>query len=220
MPRRILVLGSTSPAGIQFCLCALRDGHTLTLYVRSPNKLPDEIASSKNVTIHTGNLTDTSRLEKAITSGAKTCVSFLGPVLLTAKKGQLPITEGYATVLRLLEQHDYSRNLFVSTASYRVPEDKFAILFFLMVFLVKLFFRPAWEEINGFTPLITALPEKMNWTVFRVPSLGSGKDKGVRAAYVGGDVSVRLERKGLAEWVLREMVEGKWIGKCPALSNT
>lgn len=219
MPRHILVLGSTSPAGIQFCFSALRDGHTLTLYVRSPNKLSDSITSNKNVTIHTGDLTDIPRLEKAITSGAKTCVSFLGPVLLKAKKGQLPITQGYATILPLLEKHGYTRNLFVSTASYRAPEDNFAILFFVMVFLVKLFFRPAWDEINGFTPLITALPEEMNWTVFRLPSLGNGRDKGVRAAYVGGDVSVRLERKGLAEWVLREMEVGKWIGKCPALSN-
>jgi hypothetical protein len=40
MTKSILVLGGTSPAGIAFCLAALRDGHTLILYVRNASKLP------------------------------------------------------------------------------------------------------------------------------------------------------------------------------------
>lgn len=76
----------SGPAGIDFCLAALRDSHTLTLYVRNLAKLPPEIAN--NVTIVTGQLTDASAVEKAVSGGAKTCVSFLGPVLDKLKKGE------------------------------------------------------------------------------------------------------------------------------------
>lgn len=32
-------------------------------------------------------------------------------------------------------------------------------------------------------------------------------------------VGMVLDREALAEWVLREMEEEKWVGKCPAVGN-
>lgn len=46
----------------------------------------------------------------------------------------------------------------------------------------------------------------------------NGKAREVKAGYVG-DVGMKIKRKALAEWILKEMEEGRWIGKCPALSN-
>lgn len=69
-------------------------------------------------------------------------------------------------------------------------------------------------------PLMTALPvNKMNWTVFRVPQLKDGAAVPIKDGFVGEGVGMKIERKALAEWVLKEMEEGKWIGKCPAVSN-
>jgi hypothetical protein len=215
MPRHILVLGSTSPAGIAFCLSALRDSHTLTLYVRTPSKLPQEISS--NATVITGDLTNAASLEEAISSGAKTCVSFLGPVLGKGKR--MAVKEGYELIVPMLQKYRYERVLAVSTASYAVPEDRFSWMYWFMVMSVYLIFRAAYDEINGFTPLITSLPaEEIKWTVFRVPVLKSGEAKEVKAGYVG-DVGVVLDRKGLAEWVLQEMEEEKWVGKAVAVAN-
>ncbi|KAK7185586.1 NmrA family protein [Paraphaeosphaeria sporulosa] len=216
MPRHILVFGGTSPAGIDFSLAALRDGHTLTLYVRNASKLPPEIR--ENATIHTGQLNDAAAVEKAVASGAKTCVSFLGPVMSDLKRGSTPITNGYATILPLLEKHAYERTLFISTASYRAPHDRFSLAYSFMIWGVYLFARAAYEEINAMTRLMVALPSEMNWTVFRVPMLKSGEARAVKAGMVG-EVGVMLDRKGLAEWVLREMEEGKWVGRCVAVAN-
>jgi hypothetical protein len=216
MPRHILVLGGTSPAGVAFCFAALGDSHMLTLYVRNASKLPSEISSNANVVV--GGLDDPAALERAI-SAAKTCISFLGPVLSNLTKCYTPITEGYRTILPLLQKHNYTRALFISTASYRAPQDAFSILYLLMVWSVYLFFSPAYEEINGFTPLITQLPaDELAWTVFRVPVLRDGEAKPVKAGFVG-EVGMTIERKAIAEWVLKEMEDGKWLGKCPALSN-
>jgi hypothetical protein len=221
MPRHILVLGSTSPAGQAFCLSALRDSHTLTLYVRTPTKLPVEISSNATVNVIVGTLDDAKALEEATSCGARTCISFLGPVLNVHSmgKGAMPITEGYKLITLMLQKHRYDRVLAVSTASYKAPEDRFSLLYALMVWSVYLLFRSAYNEINGFTPLITSLPvDEVKWTVFRVPMLKNGEAKEVKAGYVG-DVGVRLERKALAEWVLEEMVECRWVGKCPAVAN-
>ncbi|KAF2791001.1 NAD(P)-binding protein [Melanomma pulvis-pyrius CBS 109.77] len=218
MPRHILVLGSTSPTGIDFCRAALSDGHTLTVFVRNASKLPAEIAN--DVTTITGQLTDVAALEEAVQGGATTCVSFLGPTIGQSKKGQTPIADAYKILLPLLQKHNYSRNMFVSTASYRAPQDVFSFLYSLMIWSVYLFFNFAYIEINTMTPLITALPvAEMNWTVFRVPMLKDGPSGPVKAEFVGKGVGMSLDRKALADWLLKEMEEGKWIGKCPAVSN-
>jgi len=216
MPRHILVLGSTSPSGLAFCLAALRDSHILTLYVRNASKLPIEVSSAATVIV--GELSDAVALEKAIASGAKTCVSFLGPVPST-KKGQMPVTDGFKIIVPLLQKYGFERMMVLSTASYKAPEDRFYLLYWLMVMAVYLVFRPAYDEINGFTPLVTGTPaDELGWTVFRVPILKNGEAVSVKAGYVG-DVGLGLERKALAEWLLKEMEEGQFVGKCPAVSN-
>ncbi|KAJ4350359.1 uncharacterized protein N0V89_008980 [Didymosphaeria variabile] len=137
MPRHILVLGGTSPAGIDFSLAALRDGHTLTLYVRNPSKLPPEIAN--NATLHKGELTDAAAIEKAVAY------------------------QHYDAAIRGAAEGD---------------------------------------ELDGVSGA----------------AVGEGPAKGVKAGMVG-EVGAKLERKGLAEWVLKEMEVGKWAGKVPAVSN-
>jgi hypothetical protein len=118
----------------------------------------------------------------------------------------------------LLQKYSYTRTLFVSTASYSDPQDSFSFMYWLMIWSVYLFFYGAYTEIIAMTSQMIALPSELNWTVFRVPMLKDGEPKPVKAGYIG-DVGVQLERKGLAEWALKEMEEEKWTGKCPAVAN-
>ncbi|KAF1996004.1 hypothetical protein P154DRAFT_580246 [Amniculicola lignicola CBS 123094] len=69
MSRHILVFGGTSPTGIDLCLATLRDGYTLTLYLRNASKLPAEI--SDTATAITGLLDDSTAIEKAVAGSAK-----------------------------------------------------------------------------------------------------------------------------------------------------
>ena len=71
-----------------------------------------------------------------------------------------------------------------------------------------------------------ALGDKIEWTCFRVPLLKGEelkKDDGkVQVAWVGdahGKDGLSLDRSRLVHWVLRELQERKWVGKCPILSN-
>ncbi|KAF2023050.1 hypothetical protein EK21DRAFT_95231 [Setomelanomma holmii] len=135
------------------------------------------------------------------------------------KKGKMLVTDGYKTIIPLLQKYKYKRALVLSTASYKVPEDRFTLLFSLMVWMVYLFARVAYDEVNGFSPLVAQLPaDEFAWTIYRVPILRDGKPKEVAARLVG-DVGITLERKAMAEWLLQEMEQGNWIGKCPAIAN-
>lgn len=74
-----LIYLETGPSGLAFTTYALSQGHTCTLYVRSPKKLPPEISSHDNVVVIVGELNDVASLEKAVSSGADVLVSCLGP---------------------------------------------------------------------------------------------------------------------------------------------
>ena len=75
----ILLLGGTGLCGTLFTQAALQAGHTLTLYVRNPSKLPASLSSNAKLSIIQGELGDREGLEKAAACGADTFISFAGP---------------------------------------------------------------------------------------------------------------------------------------------
>jgi len=126
-----------------------------------------------------------------------------------------PVLDGYKVILPLLEKHRYERNLFLSTASYRDSADAFSLTFLALIWMIRLLANSAYVEINAMNTLFINLPDIMKWTVYRVPILRSGEPKTTGAGMIG-TTGMFLERKGMAEWLLKEM---KWVGKCPAVSN-
>jgi len=50
------VLGAS---GLEFCKAALTQGHTLTIYARNPDKLPNEIVNRRGVLVWKGTLNGT-----------------------------------------------------------------------------------------------------------------------------------------------------------------
>ena len=60
----------------------------------------------------------------------------------------------------------------------------------------------------------------MTVSLSRVPFLTNGAAKPPVATIVGsGEDGLLLSRKSLAVWLLKELAEGKWIGKAPAVSS-
>lgn len=54
----------------------------------------------------------------------------------------------------------------------------------------------------------------------RVPILTNGAAKPTTATILGsGEDGLLLSRKSLAAWLVKELEEGKWIGKAPVLSS-
>ncbi len=77
----ILLLGGTGICGTIFTRAALEAGHKLTLYVRTPSKLPSDLSSNAKVSIIQGELQNAEGLKKAAACGADVFVSLAGPTL-------------------------------------------------------------------------------------------------------------------------------------------
>ena len=77
----INMIQSSGQSGIDFAREALKHNHSLTLYVRSPGKLPQDIKDNAKVTIVQGGFdADLETIRPAVTNGAEAIVSTAGPI--------------------------------------------------------------------------------------------------------------------------------------------
>lgn len=79
--QHILLIGGTGICGLIFTRAAIESGHFVTLYVRTPSKLPADISSHKSIAMIQGELNDEEGLKKAARCGADTFISLAGPTL-------------------------------------------------------------------------------------------------------------------------------------------
>ncbi|KAK0260158.1 hypothetical protein LTR35_018024 [Friedmanniomyces endolithicus] len=214
----ILVLGTTGPSGLAFIPEALQAGHELTLYQRNPSKLPQDVKNNPSVNVVTGQFTDIGAVKQALSKGATVLVSFAGPVL---PNKQMLIAEFYEQLFPLLQQSSIRRCMILSTASYKVPEDRSSWKWGFMTMVIKLMGGTVYQEINAMSrATATLLGNKVEWTLFRVPFLTNSDAKPVRAGFLGdGTDGFFLSRNSAAVWVLQELKANKWVGKAPTLSD-
>ncbi|KAK2811642.1 hypothetical protein FQN50_001984 [Emmonsiellopsis sp. PD_5] len=219
MAAHILVLGATGQSGVEFCKAALSQGHTLTLYVRSPDKLPPEISNSANVSVVKGTLEDIPSFERAVASGPTIFVSFAGPG--PGAKGT-PITDAMKRIFPILVASQYERAMVLGTCSYSAPQDNIGLKWKATIILIKIIGGSAYDEFRGLGEFVASQDvSQLKWTLFRVPFLHNGPSSPVTAAYPGsGNDGMTLSRKSLANWVLDNIAgDSKWVGKTPLLSS-
>ncbi|KAK7711702.1 hypothetical protein SLS57_007995 [Botryosphaeria dothidea] len=210
----------TGAIGHHFIEKALSAGHNLTLLARTPSRLPDHIRTHPHVSIIEGDLSDSAALDRALNSGADVFISFAGPYYST--KGT-PITDCYATFLPRLAAHNITRALVLSTPSFPAPADASSTFWSFSRLTMQLFAKHMMEEMQGVGRAAQGLPVKsVRWTVFRVGGLKDSEEEGkeVVATFLGsGKDTMGVTRKSVAEWVLREAGEERWVGGCPYICN-
>ncbi|KAE9369725.1 hypothetical protein N431DRAFT_414017 [Stipitochalara longipes BDJ] len=221
MPSHILVLGATGQTGVNFCNLALSPphNHTLTLYVRNPAKVPEDISSNSNVNVIEGTLENEATLKTAASCGATIFVSFAGP---TGWPRGTAVTDGMKLLFPLLIQNNFNRALVLGTCSFPAPPDKPSWKWPALIFAIKLIGGSAYAEFNGLGEFVTSQDvDKIKWTLFRVPFLGNGEEQAVTATFTGsGKDGMFLTRKSMAAWVLSEIGEdSEWVGQAPVLCN-
>jgi putative NADH-flavin reductase len=224
MPQ-IVVFGGTGPSGQCVIEEALSRNYILTIYARSPSKLPAEIVSSSAVTIIQGSLSDRDAISHAL-DGADAVLSTLGPSLSvkTAVNGLTdhgtPITDGYRIILDVMKEKGVKRLIALGTVSNTAEEDGNSLLRWGMVTAVWTFLHSAWRDVVELAKAIET-SEGIDWTIARVGRLTRGEGGKVSAGYIGKGSSILfLARKDLARWYLDELEQRKWVHQLPVVYST
>ena len=209
---KLAIFGATGGTGKQLVEQALAGGNQVVAFVRNPSKLN---VRHEHLTIVQGELADQAMIECAV-SGADAVISVLGPRGDSKSK---PITRGTQNILAAMKKQGVRRLIISSTPSACDPNDLADFKFRVLVTLVKLTMRPAYEEIVSVAE--TVRRSDRDWTIVRVSLLNDNPKSGqVRVGYLGkGEVGVRLSRADMAEFMLKQVQDTKYLRQAPVISN-
>lgn len=209
---KLTIFGSTGGTGKQVVEQAVAAGNHVVAYVRNPSKLE---FIHKNLTIVEGELADQMMIEQAV-SGVDAVISVLGPRSGSKDK---PITRGMQNIIAAMNKYGVRRLIVSSTLSVKDPNDLPDFKAKFLVNFVKLTMRSAYEEIISVAEIVRK--SDLDWTMLRLTTLTNSLKSGkVKVGYLGkGEVGMRISRADLAEFILKQVQNTKYLRQSPVISN-
>jgi len=210
---KVLVFGATGPTGQWVLRKALKAGHEVTAYVRNPSKLEKTLPGLRVVI---GELSDTAAIQQAL-EGQAAVISLLGP---GAKSKGTPIADGMQRIVAAMHRAGVKRLIATATTSAPDQQDRFSLPFWLAKQMVKAFAGSAYEEILATAAAIRN--SELDWTLVRLPMLSDKPCSRPAVAAHVGDPAIQLfsiSRERLAEFLVAQLSESRWIRQSPAVSN-
>jgi putative NADH-flavin reductase len=207
---KIVVFGASRGVGLQVVKQALEMGHSMTAFVRSPEKFS---VTHTNLTIFKGDSMDAVAVAEAI-AGQDAVVSTLAPT-----RPPVPnlMETSAKNIVAGMQKHGVRRLVSTTGAGVRQPEDEPKFVDRLIVFLLNLLAKDVALDSAENARVIQA--SDLDWTIVRFPRLMDGEHtRTYRVGYVSKESSTQLSRADAADFVLRELVEKKWLRRLPSVS--
>jgi uncharacterized protein YbjT (DUF2867 family) len=113
----VTVFGATGAIGSLTVNELLANGHTVTAYVRNPQKIPPAWGDRLHVII--GEMSDAASIDRAV-AGADVVVSALGPSLDRKATG-VPLVDGIRHILDSMKRHGVTRYIGQGTPASSTP---------------------------------------------------------------------------------------------------
>jgi putative NADH-flavin reductase len=207
---KIVVFGVSGGTGKHVVQQALEANLWVTAFVRTPEKLNVE---HPNLIICQGDIMDPEKVEQAI-AGQDAVISVLGPTRPPIS-GMMEIAA--KNIVSAMQKHGVKRLLSTTGAGVRDPQDQPKLFDKVMKALLTLIAGDVLHDSEANVKVIRA--NNLDWTIVRFPRLMDGEHTGkYRVGYVGKDSGSQLSRADGANFILRELEEGEYIGKAPIVS--
>jgi len=209
---KIAVFGATGGTGKKIVEQALQAGYEVVAYVRDPSKL---YVNPEHLMIIQGELSNAALIETAI-KGTYAVLSALGPRGDSKNK---PLTEGMRNIIAAMMNQGVRRLIITSTLSAKDPKDKLNLKTKAMVNIVKITMHAAYEDIVSAAE--NARGSGLDWTIVRLTLLNNNPKTGnVKAGYVSrGEVGTYIGRADIADFMLKQIADTKYLREAPAISN-
>ncbi|MDE1177432.1 MAG: SDR family oxidoreductase [Edaphobacter sp.] len=207
---KLIVLGATGGIGLETVRQAIEDGHSVTAFVRSPERLKP---FGNRITVKQGDLLNSIELAKAI-SGHDAILSGFGP-RVPVSKADANLLRDFATTLTTAMQHaDIRRAVIVSTAF--LFKDSIVPPTYL---LGRLFFPGVVIDATAMEQIIAE--SGLDWTIVRPPQLTDKPLTGKYRVQTGHlpRFGFKISRADVARCLIETADDRASIGKILGLSN-
>lgn len=207
---KIVIFGASRGVGFNVVEQALTAGHAVTAFVRSPEKFT---VKHENLAIFQGDSMDASAVEKAI-AGQEAVISALGP---TRPPVAGMMETSAKNIVAAMKKNGVRRLVSTTGAGVRQPEDKPKFADHAIGFLLNLLAKDV--VLDSAANVRAIQTSDLDWTVVRYPRLMDGAHTGkYRVGFVGKDSGTQISRADGADFIVKELVEKKWLKKLPLVS--
>lgn len=210
---KILVIGATGATGRKIVKQAVEQGHAVTALVRDAVKA--NFASPVIVAI--GNVLDRGSLTRAV-EGQEAVICSLGSGITGPFKEMTMLSEGTRHLIAAMQEKNVRR--IVCITGIGAGESKGHGPWYYNWLIQPLILRGVYEDKTRQENLVRN--SGLAWTLVRPGLLTNGDAKGktaVRALTdLAGMVAGNISRADVAEFCLRELVDGRYLGQAPVLT--
>ncbi len=204
------IFGATGKTGIPLVRQALDAGHRVKAFVRTPAKMT---ITHENLQLVQGDVLDEAAVGRAI-GGADAVLCVLGHVRGSPADLQ---TRAMQHITAAMRTHGVKRLVDLTGAGVRDPQDHPKLSDRLVTMALRTIAPQILEDGNRHVEVIRA--SQTDWTVVRAPILTNGPRKGTyRVGFVGKDSGPRISRADVADFMLNEAQECRYVGMMPMIS--
>ncbi|MEO1431450.1 MAG: SDR family oxidoreductase [Cyanobacteria bacterium J06633_8] len=206
----LLIFGATGSIGSLVVEQALEKGHTVTAFVRNPDKLN---IKHENLKVVKGDVMDTNSVEKAV-QGKEAVVCVLG----SGKKISGKIrSEGTQKIIKAMEKAGIER--FICQSTLGAGDSWENLDFFWKYIMFGFLLRGVFIDHEKQEDYVKQ--SKLNWTIIRPSAFVDGKLTGnYRHGFSGDDKTSKLKisRADVADFILKQLTDKSYVHKTPGLS--
>ena len=207
---KLLIIGSTGGTGRELVKQALEQGHQVTAFARSPEKLG---VAHHNLRTAKGDVTDYSSVEQAVAAqDAVLCA--LGTKVIRKSTIQ---SEGARNILRAMQKGGVRR--LVLESSLDVGDSKGQLGFFFAHVIRPTLLRNIFEDKELQERIV--MESSVDWIIVRPAMLTNGARTGkYRAGFSPTDHSItrKISRADVADFMLKQTTDTAFIHKTPGIS--
>lgn len=209
---KLVIFGASGRTGIPLVEQALAVGNDVVAAVRTPAKLPIQ---HERLTVLPGDVMNRADVERAVAGG---------DVLLLAlghTKNSPADMQAVATrhILAAMQKHGVKRLVSLTGAGVAAPQDKPKLFNHLIKFALKTLSGAVLKDAEDHIRLIQAQPG-LEWVVVRVPMLTDGPRTGnYRVGWVGVNTGPRIARADVADFMLKQVSDNRFVGQMPMISD-
>lgn len=201
----IALFGATGGTGSQVLEQALAQGHRIRALVRDPAKL----AERDGLTLVQGNVLDQEAVNRCV-EGADAVICVLG-----SHAGAEPVEDrGTERILAAMHALGVRRLIAVTSMGVGDSIDQVAVFFRAIMQLTLKRIMQAKERQEQ-----AIMASGLDWTIVRPGGLTDGPRTGRHRAGLDKSIkATRVSRADVADFILRELAAGEYIGRTPAVS--
>ena len=207
---KLLVLGATGGTGLEIVRQAIDHGHSVTAFVRSPERLKP---FQDRVTVQQGDLLNRAELERVIL-GHDAVVSSFGP-RVPISKADANLLQQFAVALTSAMPHTEVRRVVVESVAFLFKDSIVPPAYLLG----RLFFPGTVRDASAMEQVFAE--SGLDWTIVRPPQLTDKPYTGKYRVREGRlpRFGFKISRADVADYMLKAVENRSSIGKIVGISN-